>query len=92
MVILHLSLNLSVNSLNEEGDGELFSTWDEVAESFDAMGLHENLLRGIYAYGELLEPVVKPLSSSSVDCTSGVACSTSNFSGSCNLLGWWFVL
>ena len=23
----------------------------EVAETFDSMGLHENLLRGIYAYG-----------------------------------------
>merc|ERR1712205_215351 len=37
--------------------GEIFegedaiSTWDEVHETFDAMGLHENLLRGIYAYG-----------------------------------------
>jgi translation initiation factor 4A len=25
--------------------------WEETFESFDAMGLHENLLRGIYAYG-----------------------------------------
>merc|ERR1712199_141118 len=25
--------------------------WTEVCESFDDMGLHENLLRGIYAYG-----------------------------------------
>mmetsp|Transcript_42264 Transcript_42264/g.51298 ORF Transcript_42264/g.51298 Transcript_42264/m.51298 type:complete len:412 (+) Transcript_42264:93-1328(+) len=25
--------------------------WDEAFDSFDAMGLHENLLRGIYAYG-----------------------------------------
>ena len=25
--------------------------WTEVHESFDAMNLHENLLRGIYAYG-----------------------------------------
>merc|ERR1712216_916158 len=37
--------------------GEIFegedaiSTWDEVHETFDAMGLHENLLRGIYSYG-----------------------------------------
>lgn len=28
-----------------------FATWDEVHETFDAMGLKENLLRGIYAYG-----------------------------------------
>ncbi|XWS14796.1 hypothetical protein CRYUN_Cryun35bG0039000 [Craigia yunnanensis] len=30
---------------------EYFSTCDEVHESFDKMGLKENLLRGIYAYG-----------------------------------------
>ena len=29
----------------------MISDWTEVAETFDAMGLHENLLRGIYAYG-----------------------------------------
>ncbi|KAI5072397.1 hypothetical protein GOP47_0012503 [Adiantum capillus-veneris] len=34
------------------GDGEeISSTWNEVCETFDEMGLHENLLRGIYAYG-----------------------------------------
>lgn len=42
-----------MNSLSGEGD-DFISTWDEVHETFDAMGLHENLLRGIYAYGELL--------------------------------------
>jgi translation initiation factor 4A len=36
--------------LSGEGD-DFISTWDEVHETFDAMGLHENLLRGIYAYG-----------------------------------------
>ncbi|KAK7859164.1 eukaryotic initiation factor 4a-13 [Quercus suber] len=30
---------------------EFFTSYDEVFESFDAMGLQENLLRGIYAYG-----------------------------------------
>lgn len=30
----------------------MIATYDEVFESFDAMGLHENLLRGIYAYGK----------------------------------------
>lgn len=30
----------------------MISDWTEVAETFDSMGLHENLLRGIYAYGE----------------------------------------
>lgn len=33
-------------------DGQdFFTSYDEVYESFDAMGLQENLLRGIYAYG-----------------------------------------
>ncbi|GBG59151.1 hypothetical protein CBR_g32167 [Chara braunii] len=36
--------------LKEDGD-DFISTWEEVHESFDAMGLRENLLRGIYAYG-----------------------------------------
>ncbi|KAJ7567359.1 hypothetical protein O6H91_02G143600 [Diphasiastrum complanatum] len=36
--------------LSSEGD-DMISTWDEVHETFDVMGLHENLLRGIYAYG-----------------------------------------
>jgi len=30
---------------------EIESNWDEVVDSFDALGLKENLLRGIYAYG-----------------------------------------
>lgn len=30
---------------------ELIADWEEVNETFDSMGLHENLLRGIYAYG-----------------------------------------
>lgn len=29
-----------------------FTEWDETFDSFDQMNLHENLLRGIYAYGE----------------------------------------
>jgi hypothetical protein len=29
-----------------------FTEWEETFDSFDQMGLHENLLRGIYAYGE----------------------------------------
>ncbi|KAH8956465.1 hypothetical protein BDL97_07G040200, partial [Sphagnum fallax] len=37
--------------LNGEGDDFIISTWDEVHKTFDVMGLHENLLRGIYAYG-----------------------------------------
>ncbi|CDY32586.1 BnaC03g15540D [Brassica napus] len=34
-----------------EGHDEFFTSYDEVYESFDGMGLQENLLRGIYAYG-----------------------------------------
>jgi hypothetical protein len=30
---------------------EYFTEWNESSESFDQMNLHENLLRGIYAYG-----------------------------------------
>lgn len=38
--------------LSDEGQ-EFFTSYDEVYESFDKMGLQENLLRGIYAYGTL---------------------------------------
>jgi hypothetical protein len=48
----------SFGSLNGEGD-DFISTWDEVHETFDVMGLHENLLRGIYAYGMGLSPAVE---------------------------------
>uniref|UniRef100_A0A804PEX5 RNA helicase n=1 Tax=Zea mays TaxID=4577 RepID=A0A804PEX5_MAIZE len=30
---------------------DFFTSYDDVCESFDSMGLQENLLRGIYAYG-----------------------------------------
>lgn len=30
---------------------QFYTDWDESFETFDQMGLHENLLRGIYAYG-----------------------------------------
>ena len=37
-------------------DEEKFYTeWEDSFESFDQMGLHENLLRGIYAYGTSLD-------------------------------------
>ena len=35
-----------------ESAGEFYTEWEESYESFDQMNLHENLLRGIYAYGE----------------------------------------
>ena len=37
------------------GEGnEFYTEWTESFDSFDQMNLHENLLRGIYAYGALL--------------------------------------
>mmetsp|Transcript_11840 Transcript_11840/g.27453 ORF Transcript_11840/g.27453 Transcript_11840/m.27453 type:complete len:422 (+) Transcript_11840:54-1319(+) len=32
-------------------EGDIQTNWDEAIETFDAMNLHDNLLRGIYAYG-----------------------------------------
>jgi len=39
-------------SMGEGGGENFFTEWEETYDSFDNMGLHENLLRGIYAYGE----------------------------------------
>lgn len=33
------------------GNNEFFTEWTETYETFESMGLHENLLRGIFAYG-----------------------------------------
>lgn len=44
------SNRVSVACRQAEG-GEFWSDWNESSESFDQMDLHENLLRGIYAYG-----------------------------------------
>lgn len=35
----------------QPSDAEIDTNWDECVESFDAMDLREDLLRGIYAYG-----------------------------------------
>ncbi|XP_047151747.1 eukaryotic initiation factor 4A-15 isoform X3 [Vigna umbellata] len=40
-----------MNDLLTSDGQDFFTSYDEVYESFDAMGLQENLLRGIYAYG-----------------------------------------
>ncbi|WVZ01404.1 hypothetical protein V8G54_027473 [Vigna mungo] len=40
-----------MNELLSADGEEFFTSYDEVYDSFDAMGLQENLLRGIYAYG-----------------------------------------
>jgi translation initiation factor 4A len=47
-------------------DGEIETNWDEITESFDAMELREDLLRGIYAYGfekpsAIQQRAVKPI-------------------------------
>lgn len=47
-----------IPGLGRIGEGDTFYTeWEDTYESFDQMGLHENLLRGIYAYGEFLAAV-----------------------------------
>ncbi len=33
-------------------EDKFYTDWEESFDSFDQMGLHENLLRGIYAYGK----------------------------------------
>ncbi len=33
------------------GNADIDSNWDEAIDSFDGMGLPEELLRGIYSYG-----------------------------------------
>lgn len=39
--------------LSVSADGQdFFTSYDEVCDTFDAMGLQEKLLRGIYAYGK----------------------------------------
>ena len=43
-------LFLCVHRLSADGQ-DFFTSYDEVWDSFDGMGLQENLLRGIYAYG-----------------------------------------
>eukprot|EP00199_Chlamydomonas_sp_CCMP681_P002051 CAMPEP_0119101226 /NCGR_PEP_ID=MMETSP1180-20130426/334_1 /TAXON_ID=3052 ORGANISM="Chlamydomonas cf sp, Strain CCMP681" /NCGR_SAMPLE_ID=MMETSP1180 /ASSEMBLY_ACC=CAM_ASM_000741 /LENGTH=412 /DNA_ID=CAMNT_0007085311 /DNA_START=118 /DNA_END=1356 /DNA_ORIENTATION=+ len=35
----------------ESNEDKFYTDWEETFDSFDQMGLHENLLRGIYAYG-----------------------------------------
>ncbi len=35
-------------------EDKFYTDWEETFDSFDQMSLHENLLRGIYAYGEIL--------------------------------------
>jgi len=38
--------------MGESGGQNFFTEWEETYDSFEDMGLHKNLVRGIYAYGE----------------------------------------
>lgn len=60
MVKFKLSNNLIwINGSRLGSDGQdFFTSYDEVYDTFDAMGLQENLLRGIYAYGKSDHAVV----------------------------------
>ena len=40
---------------SSQDNNEFYTEWEESYDSFDQMQLHENLLRGIYAYGEALQ-------------------------------------
>lgn len=42
---------LDKEKVTVDGDVEVTSNWDKVCTSFDDMGLQDELLRGIYAYG-----------------------------------------
>jgi len=42
--------------LAQNAEEKFFTDWEETFDSFDQMNLHENLLRGIYAYGEVAQP------------------------------------
>ncbi|KVI12213.1 DNA/RNA helicase, DEAD/DEAH box type, N-terminal, partial [Cynara cardunculus var. scolymus] len=50
MVAVMAGLAPEGSQLSSDGQ-DFFTSYDEVYDSFDAMGLQENLLRGIYAYG-----------------------------------------
>jgi hypothetical protein len=46
-------MNVVDNVTCSMGEGnEFYTEWTESYDSFDQMNLHENLLRGIYAYGK----------------------------------------
>lgn len=45
-------MSVPLTSICRTENQEFYTEWTESFDSFDAMGLHENLLRGIFAYGE----------------------------------------
>jgi len=40
-----------MQSFLQNNEDKFYTDWEETYDSFDAMGIHENLLRGIYAHG-----------------------------------------
>ena len=40
-----------VEKMDEEDKEDFKTNWDETVESFDDMGLKEDVLRGVYGYG-----------------------------------------
>ena len=60
------SVPLVAPTVTVNQDGTVETNWDEVIESFDDMGLKEDLLRGIYSYGfekpsAIQQRAIKPL-------------------------------
>lgn len=64
---LHFTLTCSLQQGTEE---KFYTEWEESYDSFDQMGLHENLLRGIYAYGTHLSPSSLHLNQLSAELTN----------------------
>eukprot|EP00595_Chromulina_sp_UTEXLB2642_P001837 CAMPEP_0196763382 /NCGR_PEP_ID=MMETSP1095-20130614/3995_1 /TAXON_ID=96789 ORGANISM="Chromulina nebulosa, Strain UTEXLB2642" /NCGR_SAMPLE_ID=MMETSP1095 /ASSEMBLY_ACC=CAM_ASM_000446 /LENGTH=407 /DNA_ID=CAMNT_0042116467 /DNA_START=64 /DNA_END=1287 /DNA_ORIENTATION=- len=59
-------LENTTTTYDESSEMEITTNWDEVATTFDAMELKEDLLRGIYAYGfekpsAIQQRAVKPM-------------------------------
>nr|GEU97189.1 eukaryotic initiation factor 4A-15-like [Tanacetum cinerariifolium] len=64
--------------LSDDGQ-DFFTSYDEVTETFDAMGLLENHLRGIYAYGKtatFCSGILQQLDYNVVECQSLVLAPT----------------
>jgi len=47
----HSAFDRKMQEFISSSKDTFFTDWEETFDSFDQMGLHENLLRGIYAYG-----------------------------------------
>ena len=63
---------------------EFYTDWEETFESFDQMNLHENLLRGIYAYGGSLSAATSLLENQG--CCCQLPCCLAEALASCTAL------